>query len=177
MIKSDEELMKDYASNDNASSFELLYHRYSGKVLGYVMNRIKDRTQSEEVHQNAFLKLHQYRSHYRPEYPFAPWFFTIVRSVMLDLIRKNTRERIRNQEVTPQEFENISDDRVNAIDDSNRPDLEKFKKTLSKDERREIEMRYEDDFSFEKMAQELGLSESSIRKRISRSLKKMRKRI
>lgn len=175
MYKSDEELMTDYATNDNASSFELLYHRYSGKVLGYVMSRVKDRIQSEEIHQNVFLKLHQFRSQYRTNTPFAPWFFTIVRSVMLDLIRKNSRERIKIQEIEPSEFENIASEQ-NSSSTIHSPDLDELKKELSQKELHEIEMRYEKDFSFEKIAQELGLSETSVRKRISRSLQKMRKR-
>ena len=80
MEKSDEELMNEYAANDDSRSFELLYHRYAGMVFGYLMNRVRDQAQCEEIHQNVFLKLHQVREQYRNDLPFAPWLFTIVRS-------------------------------------------------------------------------------------------------
>lgn len=177
MDQSDEELMMDYVKNDSPLSFELLYHRYAGKVFGYVMNQVRDRQQCEEIHQNIFLKFHQSRAQYRPEHPFAPWFFTIVRSVMLDSIRNRNRNQRRIYDMEQTEWENIPDP-ATATSSSNlneAPDLDSLKKRLNKIEKREIEMRYEKGFSFEQIARELGVTEVGVRKRISRALQKMRR--
>lgn len=175
MDQSDEELMMDYVKNDNPLSFELLYHRYAGKVFGYVMNQVRDRQQCEEIHQSVFLKLHQSRTQYRPEYPFAPWFFTLVRSVMLDSIRQKTRDQRHIRDMEQTEWENLPDPGSNAPISTETPDLDKIKNKLNKNEKREIEMRFEKDFSFEQIARELGLTEAGVRKRISRTLQKMRR--
>ncbi len=175
MEQSDEQLMMDYVKNDNPLSFELLYHRYAGKVFGYVMNQVRDRQQCEEIHQNIFLKFHQSRAQYRPEYPFAPWFFTLVRSVMLDSIRGKNREQHRIRDMEQSDWENLPDPTTTTPTLNEAVDLDSLKKQLTKNERNEIEMRYEKDFSFEQIARELGVTEAGVRKRISRALQKMRK--
>jgi len=177
MEKSDEELMNEYAANDDSRSFELLYHRYAGKVFGYLMNRIRDQAQCEEIHQNVFLKLHQVREQYRNDLPFAPWLFTIVRSVMIDSIRKSKTHSSKFQEIEKEELENIAEHIPSGADQqpSSQPDLKEMKKKLSRQERTEIELRYEKDWTFEKIARELGLTEAGVRKRISRAIQKMRK--
>jgi len=177
MDKTDEQLMKDYARNDNLQSFEILYHRYAGKVFGYLMKRLKDRNQSEEIHQNVFLKLHQARNQYQDHHNFAPWFFTIVRSTMLDSLRRSKVHSGRLQDLDAGEYENIADPKHEDSPENDKPDLESLKKKLNKEERKEIELRYEKDWSFEKIAQELGLTEVSVRKRISRAIRKLRKSV
>jgi DNA-directed RNA polymerase specialized sigma24 family protein len=53
----DEDLMQAYADGD-MEAFTLLYQRHRGKVLGYLVSRLKDRDEAEEVFQVAFAKLH-----------------------------------------------------------------------------------------------------------------------
>ena len=165
----------DYVKNDNPLSFELLYHRYAGKVFGYVMKQVRDRQQCEEIHQNIFMKFHQSRAQYRPEYPFAPWFFTLVRSVMLDSIRGKKREQHRIRDMEQSDWENLPDPGTIAPSSPETADVESLKRKLNKTEKREIELRFEKDFSFEQIARELGVTEIGVRKRISRALQKMRK--
>lgn len=172
MDKSDEELMTNYARNDDFSSFEFIYHRYSGKVLGYLMSRIKDRDLSEEIHQSVFLKLHLVRSQYQAGLPFGPWFFTIVRTMMIDHLRKWKVQGRQRTWLNPEELEQIPDPQSEKKPE---PDLEGLKKILTPTERKDIELRYEKEWSFEQIARHLELSEAGVRKRISRALKKMRR--
>lgn len=166
----DEELMTEYAIHDDFSSFEMIYQRYSGKVFGYLMKRIHHREWSEEIHQGVFLKLHLVKNQYQSHYPFAPWFFTIVRTVMVDHLRKIKSQDSKLQYLEPEKMDQIPEPEVTSL-----PDLEPLKQTLSPEERKAIELRYEKEWSFEEMAKNLELNEASVRKRISRALQKMRK--
>jgi RNA polymerase sigma-70 factor (ECF subfamily) len=83
----DEELMVAYQEG-NDRAFSVLYNRHSGKLFGYLKNKLKDSHLAEDVFQATFLKLHRNRSRYDPSFPFLPWLFTVCKTVMIDQTRK-----------------------------------------------------------------------------------------
>ena len=64
---SDEELMKAYQSGDSAA-FDVLFERHKGRVFSFLMGKLGKRFESEEVFQAAFMKLHQSRRLYDPNF-------------------------------------------------------------------------------------------------------------
>lgn len=84
-MKSDEELMVIYVSGES-SAFSELYRRYKNRVYGYLQGKIRP-GELDDVFQKIFLKLHAKRHLFKEEYPFAPWFFTLCRHVIIDHYR------------------------------------------------------------------------------------------
>jgi RNA polymerase sigma factor (sigma-70 family) len=160
----DEELMQAY-QNGVDGAFDLLFKRHSSRVYGFLMNRLKNRAQADDVFQAAFLKLHQARRHYDPSFPFAPWLFTVCKSVLTDSARKSSRSR-----------EVSNDDWVsNAVDERT---FEKPAKIdlagLSANQTAAIELRYYDDLKFEEIAERLQTSPSNVRKLVSRGIETLK---
>jgi RNA polymerase sigma factor (sigma-70 family) len=161
---SDEELMKAYQSGDSAA-FDLLFERYKGRVFGFLMKKLGRRFDAEEVFQATFMKLHQSRRLYDPNFRFAPWLFTITQSVLKDYFRKKKRH-IEDSvgdtwgEIPAQEPESRE-----------RPNLE----GLDERQRLAVEMRYEQDLSFDEIAKKLQTSSVNVRQLISRAIRKIRK--
>lgn len=91
----DGELMDLYARGSEAA-FEELFHRYEGRAFGYFLRRVACEARARDLYQELFLRLHRFRDTYDPGRPFAPWFFRIARSVMVD----EWRQRQRRAEVT-----------------------------------------------------------------------------
>lgn len=166
MPKSDEQLMQAYQHGDEMA-FEELYERYSKRVYGYLNKRLSNRELANEVFQRVFLKLHKSREQYRAEFKFAPWLFTICRSVVIDSARKKAIYQ-------DSKFEEFDEQKAKSEEVAERveaPNLE----GLSAEQQAVIEMRYYQEMDFDEMAKQLNVSNQTVRKRVSRALNNLRK--
>jgi RNA polymerase sigma-70 factor, ECF subfamily len=160
--KTDEELMLSYVQGDE-SAFNELYNRYKGKVYGYLLNRVRDQTNANDIFQSIFLKFHRTRDLYNVKYPVSKWIFTIVTTSLIDTYRSMGRHR------TEKLPDDIATDPGQPVDLG--PELDK----LSEPERNIIKLRYLDDKSFEEISQILGKTEINVRKILSRATLALRK--
>src|SRR6185312_9356397 len=167
---SDEELMQAY-QNGADGAFDLLFRRHSARVYGFLMNQLKNAGQADDVFQATFLKLHQSRRHYDPAFPFAPWLFTVCKSVLLDHRRKQKRiQEDANSSIIEQAMDERTSEQTVGLEISSVA-LE----GLSSREQAAVKMRYEDDLPFEEIALRLKVSPSHARQIISRGIKSLRK--
>ena len=149
----------------NDRAFSVLYNRHSGKLFGYLKNKLKDSHFAEDVFQATFLKLHKNRSRYDPSFPFLPWLFTVCKSVMIDQTRKKSRIREDGDAVAlelaeaPQLVESVS-----------LPNLD----SLPEMQQKAIELRYAQDLSFQEIAKKLETSPSNVRQLVSRAVKQLK---
>lgn len=163
---SDEELMQAY-QNGVDGAFDLLFKRHSSRVYGFLMNHLKNRAQADDVFQATFLKLHQARRHYDPSFPFAPWLFTVCKSVLTDHARKKNRIRedandvLVSRAVDEKSIE-YADPPVIALEG------------LPANQRAAIELRYREELQFEEIAQRLETSPANVRKLVSRGIEKLK---
>ncbi|MCK5601074.1 sigma-70 family RNA polymerase sigma factor [Candidatus Pacearchaeota archaeon] len=165
----DEEIMQNYINGD-VEAFHILYHRHKGRVLGYLNSRLESQDEAEDVFQEVFTKLHKYRFKYKKDIPFLPWLFTVVKNTLIDHIRKNaTRnkhiqlgaEQINNAQNIKEENLSIAE----AISELS---------SLSNKQRQAIELRFNDDLSFEDIAIRMNTSQTNVRKIVSRAIQKLR---
>lgn len=88
--RSDEALMLAYAGG-NYSAFELLYARYKGPVLRFYRRQTKPPALAEELMQEAFMRLIKVRAQYQPRAGFRVYFWRIVRNLLIDHYRSQSR--------------------------------------------------------------------------------------
>src|SRR5438046_5980993 len=87
---SDEILMAAYQTG-NQDAFCELFDRYGGRVHAFLVRRLGDVAIADELHQEAFLRLHRARSSYDPERPCRAWLFAIVHNLVNDALRSRRR--------------------------------------------------------------------------------------
>lgn len=97
----DEELFVRYRQAQKEAFLEL-FHRYQGRLRQYFYHRLgaalsQDR---EDLEQMVWLKVHSSRQEFDDQRKFAPWFFRIAFSTLVDRFRKFKLE------VRPGEVEN-----------------------------------------------------------------------
>ncbi len=160
---SDEELMKLYQKGENMA-FEVIYNRNKGRIYSYLNKRISNDSAIDEVFQNIFLKFHNSRMNYDPKYPLGKWIFTISRSELLDFKKKRkfVYEDLKD--------EHLASEVQNTIEKVDLNDV----KNLSENEKSSISLRYYSEKDFLEISKLLDVSESNVRKLISRGLKKVR---
>ena len=170
--KLDEELMDLYKMG-SSTAFEILFHRYSGSVLGYLRRRIAKDKDAQDILQDIFLKLHRSRHQYDRTLPFSPWLFSIARSVWLDCMKKKNLEHVEDSEVIENRMNlsevneskfNIELPGVDLKTLNQLPDLQKAA----------VSLRVIDDATFGEIALKLSTSPENARKLVSRGLKRLR---
>ncbi|MBE0599169.1 MAG: sigma-70 family RNA polymerase sigma factor [Desulfuromonadales bacterium] len=172
MALTDEDLMSAYADGD-LQAFEVLYHRHKGKIFGYLLARLKNRDEAEEVFQQLFARLHQGRAHYRPEIPFLPWIFTISRNVMVDHLRK--QQVYRHHVTTSEELVAAAAD-VRPHQPAGSLGLPELA-ALTASQRKALELRFVEELTFGEIADQLQTSAVNARQILSRGMRRLRQTI
>lgn len=170
MNPSDEKLMTAYA-NGNMQAFEQLFARHKGRILGYLYNKLRDRDEAEEVFQTTFAKLHAARDKYREDIPFLPWIFSITRNALIDHLRRNQVYR-KNLVFSDESIGNAT--AVESPKTSVGNTIAGLA-TLSHRQREVLELRFDQDFSFDEIAARLQTSNGNARQMVSRAIRHLRK--
>ena len=145
-------------------AFEELYRRYSRKVFSYLMNKLKNHADSEDLLQKVFIKVHESKHLYKDKFKFEQWLFVISRTLLIDHFRWVSRYHNKLTSI-PMEVEMGS----NA-------DREFRELYLDEDQQELLELKYIDELSYKELSQILNKSETSLRKMVSRITTNLRRR-
>lgn len=148
------------------AAFEELYGRYSSKVFSFIMKKLRNQTDAEDLLQKIFLKVHESKHLYKPKFKFEQWLFVIARTAVLDYLRAKTRYQNR--------LDRLEKDKEEAgfSNDSLSPEA---LSSLNDDQKEMLEMKFIDELSYLEMAKLLNKSETSLRKMVSRMMINLRK--
>lgn len=86
----DSALMLRYKDGD-AGAFEILYHRHNDSLFRYLMRLSPHKDTAEDVFQEAWGKIINSRSNYRPTAKFSTFLFRVAHNCFIDHLRKNKR--------------------------------------------------------------------------------------
>ena len=198
--ETDGSLMQLYQQGSIAA-FDELYRRHSPKAYGYIRPRLVSRQQADDVLQSCFLKLHQSRHQFDPAQPFLPWFWSVLRSVHADALRRDLRnpakanasedDARKKWESLPAEHSAASTSELASSSElapksasANRgpsPDdsisASEILAGLSPDQRRLLELRTGRELSFEEIGAELSIAPATARQRFSRLVKSLKAKL
>jgi RNA polymerase sigma-70 factor, ECF subfamily len=174
--ESDECLLRRWLMGDS-KAFEMFYHRHNTKVLGYARKKGIHKDELTEIVQEVFFKLHIYISHYEPEKKALPWFFTIVHNACMDRLKLGGKAKKLWQTVSLDSigFEPRAQGlNVFETDNDSNFDLDLAFGMLNCEQQKVVNMRTQEEMSFEDIAVATGKSAVSLRKVYSRALHLMR---
>lgn len=160
----DEKLMILYKTGDQ-DAFVKIYEKYAPMVYGFLRKKLPS-SEVEDAYQNVWRHLHEKREHYTNQ-PFAPWFFFMIRNLIIDQYRSmGRRSDYLKQMARDQENQNSND----------HSDIESLLAQLPQESRELVQKYYLDGFSYEELEKETGVSQTGLRKRLSRAIAQLRKR-
>ncbi len=84
----DEEVMLSYKKGEVSAMDELL-KRYKKPVYHFVSRLLGNITEAQDIAQEVFLRLHQYKDTYEPKGKFSTWIFSIAHNLSVSRLRKN----------------------------------------------------------------------------------------
>jgi len=88
----DEESLVRRAKEHDEAALTQLYEENFDKIYRYIVLKIGDRTEAEDMTQQVFLKAFKSVSGYRPQgRPFSSWLFRIAHNQLVDHWRKKSK--------------------------------------------------------------------------------------
>ncbi len=88
----DVQLMLRVAADDH-EAFEELVERYQDRLIGFFYHLLGDRSLSEDLAQDAFLRVYRARERYQAKARFSTWLFRIAHNLARNQLRGMARRR------------------------------------------------------------------------------------
>ncbi|MGQ9845840.1 MAG: RNA polymerase sigma factor, partial [Caldisericia bacterium] len=153
----DDQIIKEVKKGDK-EMFGLLIEKYSDKVFSYFIKFLGDRDEALNLTNEVFYKAFRGIKNFNENKDFFPWLIKIARNEGINFIRKN-----RNyEEHDIDSFEDESNFERDII-------LEDALKKLNENDREIILLFYQQDLSYEEIADILNISLENVKVRIFRA--------
>ena len=174
MTASDEELL----GHEDAHSFELLYDRYFERVLSFFARRTRDPELAADLTAETFAAVLAARRRYQPQAGTASsWLFRIAYHKLADAQRRGYADDRARRRVGIERIELTDDDiaRIDRLGDTE--SVARLVEELPLDQQKAIRARVVDERDYDEIADALQTSEDVVRKRVSRGLATLRRRM
>jgi RNA polymerase sigma-70 factor (ECF subfamily) len=139
----------------------------------------KEKSDVEDAVQDALLTVHAIRHTYDPGRPFGPWLVAIANRRIIDRLRRQTRTRLREVELSP-EHETFLPEAANFHSEEATADeaaLHAAITVLPRDQREAISLLKLKEMSLKEAALASGRSVSALKVATHRAIKSLRKRL
>ena len=169
------ELIKK-AINHDQSAYNFLFDKYWNNIFSFLYQRTNNKNLAEELAIESFSKAFDQLERFNEKHSFKSWLFTIAKNHHIDRYRKSknltenfhginegtTRDIISNEIQNPEEL---------MIADQNLDKVLEHIKSMKKEFRNLIKMRYFEDMTFKEMENILNQSQNTIRVKLFRAKK------
>lgn len=173
-IYAEEDLVAMLKGGDE-SAFSYLYDHYSGALNGIIYKMINDTALSEDILQEAFVKIwNNFSSYDSSKGRLFTWMLNITRNLAIDTMRSKGYKK----QSKIQSSENAVDNVSNNINEKERFDalgIRKHVTLLKEDQKRIIELAYFEGFTQNEISQKLGIPLGTIKTRMRSAISELKK--
>lgn len=141
-------------------------------VFSFVMNRVKDENDADEITVSVFSKVLNKLDLFDPNFQFKTWILTIAQNTIIDFWRRKNRE---NEDVSDG-LENVKNEFARSpeelmISEEDQQKIIKIIETMDAKNQDIIRLRFFEEKSIKEIAEELNLSVANTKVRIMRAKK------
>jgi RNA polymerase sigma factor (sigma-70 family) len=168
----DRRLLREYLEGSPAALDELI-RRHLGLVYSSALRQVGDAALAEDVTQAVFLILMKKAGTIRGQMAVGGWLISVTRNVAINAMKKRTTDRTNEQKAARPEAIEAAAGSWEAIS----PVIDAELARLPRKDRDAIVLRFFENRSFAEIGNELGMTAEAARKRVARSLVRLRARI
>ena len=172
MKPSFEELAQQAQQGDKKAYAQLLT-QLSSKGRAFILKRLSQRNDVEDIVQEILLSIHHTLPTYQPQQPFEPWFYTICRYRLMDHLRSSYRKNAHESNLEEPEKEDSEEKNVTETLE-NREQVNKALQILSEKQRKIVLMMKVHGYSAAEVALKMNMNLSAVKVTAHRALKKMK---
>jgi RNA polymerase sigma factor (sigma-70 family) len=169
-MNSDLELLQEYARNKSEDAFTSLVNRHLNLVYSAALRQVRSPQIAEEVVQSVFADLAHGAGKLNSNTILTAWLYAVTRRTAIDVIRKESRRRLREQIAVEMENMNATANDWTQI----APLLDDAMAALDETDRSAVLLRFFENKSLHEVGKVLGASEDAAQKRVSRAVERLR---
>ena len=154
-------------------AFDVLFDRHRRGLLAYVCRLIPNRQQAEDIVQETFVKLVDYRDRLQPEAGVRGWLFRAARNRAIDCLRRDRRMTSADTLPEPASATAAAPDGA-VIHHEDRRAVRRALAQLPADDRDVLALRYYGELTFREIAEALGQPLGTVLWRARKTLKQLR---
>ncbi len=158
-------------STEQSSALESFYRETAHVVFSYCRKKGLSSQDSEDIVQIVYSQIYNKRDKYNPDYSPMAWLFIITKSEAKDYRKKSAiyGDYIKDYELFAELSQNAT---ANPIHQQETKELDLS--SLNDKEKAAVDLRYFAEKEFSEIAEALGLTETNVRKIISRAVQKLK---
>lgn len=173
-LNEDADLIKKAKRDPGA--FAPIYRKYMEQVYYYLLARVHERSEAEDLTSQVFLEALEGLASYRDDGNFPAWLFTIARRRAVDYHRRRKKPEIQMQ--TAQDAPDPDQDVLaKMLDSEDLHSIQDMISGLEEEERELLRLRFAAGLKFSDMATLLKRKESAVKMNLYRLLSKIRNQL
>lgn len=160
--------------------YECLFERYRRQLYAATLSKCGDEQDAGDIIQETYVKAYFNLPRYKPEYTFGQWVYTIARNLFIDFTR---RKRIATNTVSIDEPAGPGGE-INPPCDTLNPEeriiarqrgrlLDNLMSELPPRYQTMIELRFIGEYSYEEIAEKLGIPIGTVKTQIHRARERL----
>lgn len=178
LLDEDVKLMLEFKGGDN-SAFEKILDKYHIPIINFIYRLIGDKSESEDLAQEVFLRVYRSSQNYIPKAKFSTYIYKISKNLALNELRRRDSQKlsfleeiavVKEGEILPRQ---ISNDKLSVSKEIERKDLievvKKAIETLPEKQRIAVILRRYEGFSYEEIAKIMSCSISAVKSLLNRA--------
>jgi RNA polymerase sigma factor (sigma-70 family) len=169
-MTSDLDLLRQFTQKNSQDAFTEVVRRQVNLVYSAALRQVRSPQLAEEVAQSVFADLARDASKLKPDTILTAWLYQVARRTAIDLVRKESRRRLREQIAVEMNNMNAAANEWTQIE----PLLDDAMAALDETDRAAILLRYFENKTLREVGEVLGISDDAAQKRVSRAVEKLR---
>jgi RNA polymerase sigma-70 factor (ECF subfamily) len=158
----DELSLVQRAQKQDPQAFAHLYEAYFDKIYRYIVLKIRNEMEAEDMTQQVFMKALQSISSYKCQgVPFSSWLYRIAHNQTIDFYRKNSKATVSIEDIP---FVASADDPQRMVEQKfAAEELKEALKSLTQAQQEVLSLRFTGDLSIAECAEIMGKSQGAIK--------------
>ena len=174
----DQELVEQTLAG-NTICYETLFDRYRHPLYAAIVSRCGDEQDAGDIIQETYVKAYFNLPRYNADYTFGQWVYTIARNLFIDYARRK-----RSAGSTVSIDSNTTGEMINPACDMPNPEeriisrqrsslLDNLLEELPAHYRTVIQLRFIKEYSYEEIAEQLGMPIGTVKTQIHRARERL----
>ena len=151
-----------------------IINKYKTPLYGTILRMTRNPHDAQDLVQEAFIKVYQQLEKYNGTGSFSSWLYRVAINHCMDGFRK---KRYQQSEIDEEMVVNPNHPEVIFLKKEKNRQLERLIATLPEDERLIILLRYMNELSYDEISEMVDIPLSTVRNKLHRAKKKMRKTV
>jgi RNA polymerase sigma-70 factor (ECF subfamily) len=169
--------------NGEKDAFSQIVNKYQNALYGIIFKMINNKDEADDIVQETFMKAFSSIQTFDEKYSFATWLFKIGTNNCIDHLRKRKINSISVNAVLPNEEGESSFELPDLTYEADRSIIEEQKKKLIEDAINSlpekyaiiIQMRHQEDKTYEQISKELNMPIGTVKAHIFRAREMLNK--